>query len=267
MSDPDPVTLKACCTDFYQSDLVRLFLGDSFHPGGDEMTRRLGAALGLTEDSHVLDVACGAGASTIALAREFGCTVTGVDLGDENLARAKERAVHLGLGKQVRFKVQDAEDLGFPEGTFDAVISECALCTFPDKGKALREMHKVLKPGGWVGITDVVVERELPDRVQGILFHVACISGALPASGYLAALEAAGFEEVSHQDQSYAMGELLDMGDRLVMGWRALEKLYRLDLEELLGIDQAEAKELLAGARQWLEDGAFGYGLFIGRRP
>lgn len=260
----DPDAVKACCATFYESDLVASFLGDNFHPGGERVTRRLGEALGIGEGSNVLDVACGAGASAIALARAFGCHVLGIDLSEANLERARERAVTEGLADLLEFRRMDAEALDMEDGTFDSVLTECALCTFPDKAAALREMHRVLRPGGRVGITDVFIERELPPALDGLLFRIACVSGALPVAGYRAALDEAGFGEVDHEDQSFALRELLEKGRPVVMAWGVAERLYGIDLERVLGMTQERAKELLDGAFRWLDDGAFGYGLFTG---
>ena len=223
-------------------------------------------ALEIDDGSLVLDVACGAGASSIALAKEFGCSAVGVDLSEENLERARKQAEEAAVDDHVQFLKMDAEDLDFEDGGFDAVVTECALCTFPDKPAALFEAFRMLHPGGRIGITDVVVERDLPEHVQGVLFHVACISGAMPAKGYIDALEAGGFVDVVHEDHGEAITELLDRGERLLMGWGVVEKLYGVDLEAWLGLSQEEAKEMLAGARKWVENGDLSYGLFTGTR-
>jgi len=262
-----PEDLKLCCASFYESDLVRRFLGESFHPGGEEITQALGRTLGIDDGSLVLDVACGAGASSIALVKEFGCSAVGVDLSEENLERARGQAGEAGVDDRVQFLKMDAEALDFEDGGFDAVVTECALCTFPDKPTALSEAFRMLRPGGRIGITDVVVERALPERVQGVLFHVACISGAMPAKGYIDALEAAGFVDVAHEDHGEAITELLDRGEKLLMGWGVVEKLYGVDLEAWLDLSQEEAKEMLNGAREWVENGDLSYGLFTGTRP
>ena len=74
-----PETLKQCCAQLYESDLAKLLLGDSFHPGGVKLTERLGMLLQLTPQSRVLDIASGQGSSALFLAERFGCQVLGID--------------------------------------------------------------------------------------------------------------------------------------------------------------------------------------------
>jgi len=267
VSGEDPEALKTCCASFYESEMVRRVLGENFHPGGERLTLRLGNLLELGPGMRVLDAACGSGATSIALAKGFGCSVTGIDLGCGNLDRARERGEKAGVSHLTEFMDMDAEALEFPDGSFDVVVSECALCTFTDQPRALSEAFRVLRPGGRMGVTDVVVERELPPRAQTVLFHVACISGALPAKGYLDAMEGAGFRDILHEDHSYAIEGLLHKGERMVMGWRFAEKMYGVDLEAFTGMTQEEAKEMLAGAQEWVDRGDLGYALFIGARP
>ncbi len=170
--------MKSCCANFYENDLVASFFGDSFHPGGEQLTIHLGQELGITEDHRVLDIACGSGTSAIVLAREFRCKVMGIDLSEKNLDKARKKAKDEELEERLDFKVSDAEKIDFPDGTFDFVICECALCTFPDTNTAVNEMFRVLKGGGKVGITDVVVENELPEALKNIVSMVLCIAGA-----------------------------------------------------------------------------------------
>lgn len=153
------------------------------------------------------------------------------------------------------------------DGTFDVMVSECALCTFTDQPKALSEAYRVMRPCGRIGVTDVVVERELPPRARSVLFHMACISGALPARGYLEAMEGAGSRDILHEDHSYAIEGLLHKGERMVMGWGFAERMYGVELEAFTGMSLEEAKEMLVGARDWVARGDLGYGLFIGTRP
>ncbi|MFQ5868190.1 MAG: SAM-dependent methyltransferase [bacterium] len=77
--------IKLCCENFYQSEVVKFLLGDSFHPGSLKLTRILGERPDLSKDDYVLDVACGVGSSAIFLAKNFGCKVMGMDLGEKNI--------------------------------------------------------------------------------------------------------------------------------------------------------------------------------------
>src|ERR1017187_7997160 len=104
--------VKRCCATFYGSDFARLLLGDSFHPGGTRLTERLGA---------------------FHLAESFACKVAGVDLSEENVHLATADASQRGLAEQISFQLGDAERLPFGDETFDAIICECAFCTFPCK--------------------------------------------------------------------------------------------------------------------------------------
>src|SRR5665213_4033967 len=116
--------LKSCCAAVYQSDLARMLLGDSFHPGGQRLTARLGEQLGLGPGVRVLDVASGKGESAIFLARQFGCQVAGVDFGAQNVREASSNATAAQVALLVSFVEGDAEHLDFPDACFDAVVCE-----------------------------------------------------------------------------------------------------------------------------------------------
>ncbi|MCL4442267.1 MAG: methyltransferase domain-containing protein [Firmicutes bacterium] len=144
--------IKCACTSFYEQDAVKYLLGESFHPGGVDLTHKLGLALGLKNSDTVLDVASGQGTSAVFLARTFGCSVTGVDLSKANIEVAEKNAADSGVSN-VLFRAGDAEKLPASDQEFCAVVSECAFCTFPDKETASKEIYRVLKAGGKGGIT------------------------------------------------------------------------------------------------------------------
>src|SRR5713226_6414939 len=151
---PEQGQVKTCCATLYESDLTRFLLGDSFHPGGLQLTGQLGRMLGLNSASRVLDVACGKGTTAIFLAKEFGCEVLGIDYGEQNVQAARSLARTEHLEPRVQFERSDAESLPFSDESFDAVICECAFCTFPDKAAAAREFFRILGRGGRVGISE-----------------------------------------------------------------------------------------------------------------
>ena len=202
MSSPD--TVKQCCARLYESDFARLLLGDSFHPGGTKLTERLGALLVLGARWRVLDIASGTGASALFLAERVGCEVVGVDYGSHNVEQSHEAATARGLDKRVSFLTGDAERLPFPDASFDAVICECAFCTFPDKTAAAHEFARVLRSGGGIGLSDLTRGPVLPEELSGLLAWVACIADARPVDTYVRYLCDAGFcvERVESHDEA-----------------------------------------------------------------
>ncbi|UCG70664.1 MAG: methyltransferase domain-containing protein [Thermoplasmata archaeon] len=260
----DPETIKSCCSTFYENDLVAMFFGENFHPGGEKLTLHMGEKLGLDETSKVLDVACGAGASSLALADRYGCHVIGIDLSEKNLEKAKKKAQDTNLSDKLEFVKSDAEKLKFEDETFDAIICECALCTFPDQKTAASEMYRVLKKGGRLGITDVIIEKELPEALSNLASQVICIAGALPADEYKALFREANFKDVQYENQNECIREIIGRADKLLFGWDLIKKRYDFDLKGILGITQEEAKDLIKTGYEELEKGTFGYGLFTG---
>jgi arsenite methyltransferase len=154
-ADVSPSVMKQCCAALYESDAARLLLGESFHPGGTKLTGRLGQILNLTPQTRVLDVAAGKGASAVFLAARFGCEEVGIDYGGKNVEEAVRNADDMGLSERVFFRQGDAECLPFADGSFDAIVCECAFCTFPNKQAAANEFARVLRKGGRVGLSDL----------------------------------------------------------------------------------------------------------------
>jgi ubiquinone/menaquinone biosynthesis C-methylase UbiE len=250
--------IKVCCATFYQSEIVRALLGDVFHPGGLALTHHLGQAIGLDRGDHVLDVACGRGVSAVHLAERFGCRVTGLDYGAENVAAAETHALDRGVDHLVAFRRGDAEGLPFDDGTFDAVISECSFCTFPDKTRAAAEIARVLNPGGRLGLTDMTVGGSLPKDIQNLLAWVACVAGAGTVKNYVTTLRAAGFDDFTVEDQGDALLDLVTSVRRKLMGVELAVGLGKLNLGDL---DLSEGKRLARQAAALVENGTVGYTL------
>ena len=250
--------IKMCCATFYESDIARMLLGESFHPGGMALTQHLGEIMNLGPDDHLLDVACGRGLSALHLAQHLGCCVTGIDYGAENLEAARLGADDKGLVQRATFRQGDAEQLPFAPETFSAVISECSFCTFPDKATAAREMVRVLRPGGRLGLTDMTVTGTLPADLQNLLSWVACVAGAGAPAEYVAVLEAAGFGAFYVEDQRDALLEMVGHVRRKLIGVELALKLGKLDLADL---DIDEAKNLARRAIELIEAGTVGYTL------
>jgi len=189
--------IKACCAAVYGSGLVHLLLGGRLHPGGDELTRRLADLTGIGLGDRVLDVASGLGTTARLLSAERGAVVRGVELSPRLVVQAERDTAEAGLGHLSSFEAGDAERLPVREASFDVVLCECALCTFPDQAAAVAGFRRALGPGGKVGIADVTLERDrLPAELDTPIGRVACIAGAMPASGYERLLREGGFTDV-----------------------------------------------------------------------
>ena len=254
---------KLCCATFYQSDLVRVLLGDLLHPGGLELTQHLGLAIGLEATDSVLDVACGRGASALHLAERFGCRVTGVDYGRESIAAAEAQASERGLSGLASFHAGDAENLPFEDSSFDAVISECSFCLFPNRATAAAEIYRVMNPGGRLGLTDMTVKGPLPDEVSNLLSWVACVAGAGTAQDYVTTLSDAGLSDFGVEDQRDALLGMVANVRRKLLGLELAAKLGKLDLGSA---SLGEGKRLARRAVELVERGTIGYALITARK-
>jgi arsenite methyltransferase len=153
----------------------------------------------LHEGETVLDLGSGGGIDVLLSAKRVGPTgkAYGVDMTEEMLALARRNAAEAGAGN-VEFLKGQIEAIPLPAETVDVVISNCVVNLSTDKPAVFAETFRVLKPGGRIGITDVVAEDQLSpaERAERGAW-VGCIAGALSRSEYEAELVAAGFEQVS----------------------------------------------------------------------
>lgn len=255
--------IKSCCAALYESDWATLLLGDSFHPGGLALTQRLGELLNLQAGQRVLDVAAGKGTSAIFLAQHFDCEVVGIDYGTGTIAAARAKAEKAGLAGQVRFEQGDAEHLHFDNDTFEAIICECAFCTFPDKLTAAGEFVRILRPGGRVGLSDLTRTGSLPPELDTLLAWMACIADARPLDDYTRYLQQAGLT-ISHvEPRPNALAEMVKNVQTKLLGAEIMMKLNKLDLP---GIDLDQAKSLARHAAQAVQAGRLGYALITGTK-
>jgi ubiquinone/menaquinone biosynthesis C-methylase UbiE len=129
-------------------------VGLTKHIGGVEATEELVRLCHMDKDKHVLDVGCGVGVTPCFLAKSIGCRVMGVDISPRMIERSQERAKREKLTGLIDFKVADAQDLPFEDGTFDAVITESVTAFPEDKQKAVHEYARVTRLGGYVGLNE-----------------------------------------------------------------------------------------------------------------
>ncbi len=264
LSELGPEELKSCCASAYEHPAVRWLLGGELHPGGERATRRALELIMLARGDRLLDVASGAGTSAMLAAREFGAKVTGVDYGEEAVLGATAAASAERLDYRVRFARGDAENLALPDGSFDTVLCECSLCTFPDKTRALAEMRRVLRPSGRVAISDVVVDPErLPEELLGPIATIACVGSALTRTGYEELLAEAGFALFSVEERAEDTAAFAERIEERLRGARLL------GADSLAGspVGIEDAIRLAGLAREAVADGAIGYAIFAATKP
>src|SRR5580704_2872451 len=152
----------------------------------------------LNPGETVLDLGSGGGIDVLLSAKRVGPTgkAYGLDMTDEMLALARENQRKSGV-RNVEFLKGEIEQIPLPENSVDVIISNCVINLSADKDKVFREAFRVLKPGGRLAVSDVVVRGDVPAQVRRSMeLWVGCIAGALKDSDYTAKLAAAGFDAI-----------------------------------------------------------------------
>ncbi len=214
---------------------------DEFHIGGAQATKDLAAQLALTPAMHLLDLGSGLGAPARTLATLHGCRVTGIDLSDEYVAVATSLTRRMGLADRVAFRCGSAMALPFDAAAFDGVTLLHVGMNIADKRALCAGVHRVLRPGGFFAIYDVM--RTGPGALD---FPVPWSSGAEtsflePPETYRAALTAAGFSIIAERSRAAFAREVFaaqrarqavsgppPLGVQIVMGPQAAQKVANL---------------------------------------
>lgn len=155
----------------------------------------------------VVDLGSGAGFDALLAARKVAPTghVIGIDMTREMLRKARENAVHAGLADLVEFREGIIEELPVVSGSADVVISNCVINLSPDKPQVLGDSWRVLKPGGRLSISDVVIEGEFsPELLADMESWAECVAGAIDLEDYRRMLQDAGFSDVQVVDKTPA---------------------------------------------------------------
>ncbi len=167
-------------------------------PGGANLGLGCGnpqAIAALKPGETVLDLGSGAGFDCFLAALAVGETgrVIGVDMTPDMLSRARANAQKGGYAN-VEFRLGEIEHLPVADASIDVIISNCVINLSPDKAQVFRDAMRVLKPGGRLAISDIVLTAELPAEMKAeIAFYTGCVAGAVDVPALTAMLEAAGF--------------------------------------------------------------------------
>ena len=155
----------------------------------------------------VLDLGCGGGLDCFLAAKAVGPSgrVIGVDMTPEMVERARASAAAGGYAN-VEFRLGEIEALPVEDGSVDALMSNCVINLVPDKARAFGEAYRVLRPGGRMHVSDIVLEGQLPEAVrESVEAYVGCVAGAATRSEYVGAIEGAGFTDITIEKEQDAL--------------------------------------------------------------
>ena len=162
------------------------------------------ALASLQEGDIVLDLGSGAGFDCFLAANRVGerGRVIGVDMTQEMLEKARENARRSEYGN-VEFRLGEIENLPLADDSVDVVISNCVINLSPDKKRVFAETFRVLRPGGRLMVSDIVLLKELPDFIKdSIEAYIGCLSGAMMKDIYVGTIQSAGFRDVRIMDET-----------------------------------------------------------------
>lgn len=194
----------------------------------------------------------------MTLATRFGCEVIGLDYSPRNIEVAKRCAGVRGMGDKITFYCGDAERLPFADASFDAIVCECALCTFPNKQSAAEEFTRVLRVGGRVGLSDLTRQGTLPAELDNLAAWIACIADALPLAEYAALFTAAGLTIMATEQHN---GALIDFVNQIRTRLLVTEVMVGLNKLALPGFDLAMVKDFTRHVLEAIRAGKLGYAI------
>ncbi len=161
------------------------------------------AFAGIAKGDTVIDLGSGAGNDCFVARHETGPEgkVIGVDFTEKMIEKARINADKLGFNN-VEFRVGDIEQMPIADNTADVVVSNCVLNLVPNKDKVMKEMYRVIKPGGHFSVSDIVLNGDLPSQFkEDAELYAGCVSGAIQKQAYLNHIIEAGFEEITIQKE------------------------------------------------------------------
>lgn len=200
------VNMSSCCGAGGCSTEVYNIMSESYeHMEGYVPEADLGLGCGIPTEfaaikpgDTVVDLGSGAGNDCFIARRETGAEgkVIGIDFTEAMIEKARENAEKLGYNN-VEFRQGDIENMPLGGNRADVIISNCVLNLVPDKAKAFSEMYRVLKPGGHFTVSDIVLQADLPQKMQEVAeLYAGCVSGAIPMADYLRVIREAGFGNI-----------------------------------------------------------------------
>ena len=204
------------------------------------------ALASLKEGETVVDLGSGAGIDVFLAAKRVGESgkVIGIDMTEEMLEKAKSNARKSGFNN-VEFKLGDIEEIPLEDNVADCIISNCVINLAQDKQKVFNEAFRILKPGGRLMVSDMVILKELPNNIkESAEMYAGCIAGALMKDDYLSKIQKAGFKNVTIIKEDPVRITNYIGSDKVIS-----EIASKMSKEEIKGIDEAIVSVKIAASK------------------
>ena len=226
-----------CCGGSSSSEEIGYSKGElSSVPQGADLNLGCGnpvALASLKEGETVIDLGSGGGLDCFLAAKKVGAKgkVIGIDMTAEMLERARANSKKGGY-KNVEFRLGEIENMPVADNTADIIISNCVINLSPDKQRVFKEAYRVLKPKGRLMISDMVLLKDLPEKVKSsVLAYVGCVAGADMKEDYLGKIKRAGFGQVDVVAENHLPEMLLEEPD--VKAFVEEQKLTKKEIAEI----------------------------------
>lgn len=253
---------------------MQAYVGITKHIGGLPATRLLLSLCHAGEAREILEVGCGIGVGPVHAARTYHCRVVGVDISERMIEWSRRRAREAHVDDRIDLQVADVLALPFESDRFDATLCESVLAFVADKEQAIRELVRVTRPGGYVGLNEAFLLPETPSpRVVELARQMG--SEIVSLAAWRALWDGSGLGD--RVMRTFRVDPAREVRSRmrwiglrwLVRGWARALRVYltepslRPALETQLGATKDTAGDEQGAPSAWA---SFGYGLFVGRK-
>lgn len=232
------VNASSCCGATAPSNKVyNIMMDDYSEVEGYNKEADLGLGCGLpTEFAHinkgdtVIDLGSGAGNDCFVARHEAGETgkVIGIDFTEAMINKARKNAEKMGYNN-VEFRFGDIDDMPVSDNVADVIVSNCVLNLVPDKEKVIKEIYRVLKPGGHFSISDIVLVGDLPEALRkDAEMYAGCVAGAIQKSEYLGYIEALGFTNITLQEE-----KMITIPDDILINYLTPEEMEDIESKNM----------------------------------